>query len=140
MKTDPKIELFTWLNSELSGVIGDDKVYTEIAPKDTLPSWVLISQYNATPSGSKMRWGNRVSFLVEVVTASDDVVGNQNIVNDVLSTIQPKPRAEVSLPNFTLFVLVEPNINSFTEQSEFGMTYRTQIRYYAEINQNDLLT
>jgi hypothetical protein len=138
MRSDAKIELFTALNTLLSAGLNCD-VFTEIGSYDSYPSWVVISQYNSAPLGTKTRFGSTTSFIIEIYTASDNVLGNANLVNDVLGLVHPSKVPSIEMANFTMYVLNEPTITGFTENNERGMVSRTQLRYTAQINQKDFI-
>jgi hypothetical protein len=134
MKKDPQVELFKALNEMLTEALGCP-VYTDIAANASYPSWVVISQYNSAPLGSKTHYATNTSWLIEVFTAERDVISNNEIVNTICSTINPYKGREIELDNFYVNVLLEPTGTAFTENNERGMVHRSQLRYSAQIDQ-----
>lgn len=122
----PKNELFKYIYDKLTAV--NVPVFTEIA-RPTGAQWVVISQYTHVDRGYKTRNGYFISFLIDVVTKSDNSFDNANLAEQVMEAMHDTKAPVFDLTTFYCSVVNQPTVTTLVEQTDKGLTFRTLLRY-----------
>lgn len=117
----------TLLSGQLTYNSKDVPVYTIVADKKVIPTWITISQFNQTESGSKTFVGNRCSILIEV-NMKDDYKGLCTLTTAMLNLIYPYKNPTLTLESSLLMTIFEPSINELAEQLDDALYLRKLVR------------
>lgn len=101
-------------------------VYTIMAGKEVLETWVTIEQVEQASNSSKNSSGYDVSALLAVTTTTDNYVMLSDVVNDVLSLLYSAE--EIEMDGLKAYIVSEPRINEVVEYSDSGVFITKYIR------------